>query len=382
MRRFGLAVALVLLGGVAAGAQKRVPLATGRVGVATRVFHPKAERNWRQAEHQELRVWVWYPAAENAVETQQVIGPADAALFEAGMAAKDAAFAPDANAGNPAGRVYPLILLSHGAGGSAEQMAWLATRLARAGFIVAAVDHPGNNADEPYTKEGFALWWERATDVSEALDGMLADREFGPRIDKTRIGAAGYSLGGFTVLQLAGAETDINSYFDLCGTEGEATIDADTTICHVRETRGMGTPEQILRAVRKTSPISLAMSSGSFADDRVDAVFAIAPALAFTFDEDSLRGIQVPVEEVVGKLDRVAIARDNADYIHAMVHGSRETVLPGVNHDTFLDTCTALGKQKMPEFCGDDASANREDVHERVADMAVRFFDKELQVGR
>jgi len=100
------------------------------------------------------------------------------------------------------------VLLSHGTGGSAVQMAWLGMELARHGYIAVAVNHPGNNATEPYTAEGFALWWERATDLSEVLDGMLADATFGARIDARRVGAAGFSMGGYTVLELAGARNE------------------------------------------------------------------------------------------------------------------------------------------------------------------------------
>ena len=78
---------------VSAGAsksEKNRPPMEFKAGVTTRVFHPKVKRNWRGAEHQELRVTVWYPAAENAVEVQQVIGPPDGPLLLAGKAAEHA----------------------------------------------------------------------------------------------------------------------------------------------------------------------------------------------------------------------------------------------------------------------------------------------------
>jgi predicted dienelactone hydrolase len=371
MRRLALILALIVLA-TTASAQKRAKLPPLHAGITERVFHPAEPRNWRQAEHKELTVTIWYPAPDTTTETPQVIGAPEAPLFEAGIAAKDAALAPNAPS-------YPLVLLSHGTGGSAEQLAWLGTALARAGYIVAAVNHPGNNSHEDYTVEGFTLWWERATDVSQVLDGMLADKEFGPRIDKTRIGAAGFSLGGYTALELAGAQTDINEYFNLCTPNAEDRPDMDTTVCHIEETRNMGTPIEMLRKTRKTSAESIARSNKSFEDDRIAAVFAIAPAVGFTLDEDSLHNLNLPVELVVGKLDRIANARDNADYIHAMVHGSRETALPGVNHYTFLDTCTTAGKEQLKTYCADAPSTDRNAVHAQVASMALKFFDRELR---
>jgi predicted dienelactone hydrolase len=358
-------VALLACAGVMQAEKK--PAAPLHVGVTTRAFHPKDIRNWRGDDQKDLRCAVWYPVAETAVETKQVVGPPGAPLFEAGMAATDAP---------PAKGVRPLILLSHGTGGSALQVAWLATALARSGFIVVAVDHPGNNSNAKMTPEGMALWWERATDLSQVLDGMLADSEFGKLVDKERVGAAGFSIGGFTVLQLAGAQTDIAAFFAQCHDK------PDTAGCVVPEMKslpaGVNTPADILHAVRKTSGESLARSGDLFSDDRVGAVFAIAPALAFTFTQESMRAIRLPVEMVVGDDDRIAPAKENAAYAKSQIRGAKLTTLPHVSHYTFLDTCTAEGKQKLERYCED--SAERDAVHDRVAGMAVAFFERALKV--
>jgi predicted dienelactone hydrolase len=365
----GAAVAGLVLMGVARA--EKQPAAATHVGVTHKVFHPKASRNWRGDEQKDLRCIVWYPAAEMAVEVPQLVGPPNAPLFEAGSASPNAALAPSMN-----GR--PLILLSHGSGGSAIQMAWLGTELARAGFIAVAVDHPGNNSGSPLTPEGFILWWERATDLSQVLDGMLADDEFGKRIDQSRMGAAGFSLGGYTVLELAGAQTDISILFDMC------RQNPDTAACTAPEMRSLPadlkTPEGLLHAVRKTSGESLARSADLFSDDRIGAVFAIAPVLGFTQTEESLRAIRLPVEMVVGDDDRNAPAKDNASYIRANIRGAKLTLLPHVRHYTFLDTCTAAGKQELGQVCDDDKAIDRDAVHAQVAAMAVTFFRKALRV--
>ena len=64
------------------------------------------------------------------------------------------------------GRARGTILVSHGSGGAARQMAWLNEPLAAAGFLAIAVDHHGNNLVDGYLAEGFARWWERARDLS------------------------------------------------------------------------------------------------------------------------------------------------------------------------------------------------------------------------
>ncbi len=364
MRRLFCAMfALLLILPLANAEKKSVP--APHVGVTTRVFHPTAMRNWRGDAQKSLRCTIWYPASDTAVEVRQTVGDPSDPLFEAGMAAPGAPFAPSVYA-------WPLVLLSHGTGGSAIQLAWLGTALARAGFIAVAVDHPGNNSLAPMTPEGMALWWERATDLSEVLDGMLADGEFGPRIDPKLVAAAGYSLGGYTVLEIAGARTDIQRLFELCAKND------DNAVCHVPEAHGMGSVDDILRATRKTSGESLARSGESFRDPRIKAVFAIAPALGFTLTEESLREIKRPVEMVVGDADRIAPADTNADYVQTYVHGAGVTLLPKVSHYTFLDTCTAAGKKVLPRYCADDV--DRDAIHAQVAGQAVGFFVKTLRL--
>lgn len=341
-----------------------------KAGLMTRVFHPKQPRNWRGAEHKELHVTLWYPASAEAHELPQTMGPPNAPLMLLGTAAPNAEFAPSLNK-------LPLILLSHGTGGSAQQMEWLGRVLARAGFIAAAVDHPGNNATEPYTAEGFTLWWERATDLSNVLDGLLADVEFGPRIDTTRIGAAGFSIGGYTVMELAGAQTDVSVLYDECRQH------PDQAVCNVAEIRKLGTWQQLLEATRRSSGESLARSADSFRDPRIAAVFAIAPAVSETQTRDSLHAVRIPVEIVVGAADPIAPAGYNADYLQANMRGARETVLPGnVSHYTFLATCTAAGKADVHPYCDDAPEIDRDKVHAQVAGMAVTFFTRSLRMGK
>lgn len=341
-----------------------------RAGLMTRVIHPAQPRNWRGAERKELHVTLWYPAAVEAHELPQTMGPPDAPLMVMGSAAPNAEFAPSL-------AKLPLVLLSHGTGGSAQQMAWMGTALARAGFIAAAVDHPGNNATEPYTAEGFTLWWERATDLSNVLDGLLADPEFGPRIDPTRVGAAGFSIGGYTVMELAGAQTDLSVLYDDCRKH------PDQVVCNVPEIRKLGTWQQLLETTRKSSGESLARSADSFRDPRIKAVFAIAPAVSETQTSESLRAIRTPVEIVVGAADPIAPADRNADYLQANMRGARETVLPGnVSHYTFLSTCTAAGKAGVHPYCDDAPDVDRDKVHAQVAGMAITFFTRSLHIGK
>ena len=120
------------------------------VGAATRRFVPQGMYNWRGAATHALVTSLWYPAVGGTSTSEHDIGPLGSPLFRLGAWADDA---------EPASGRFPLIALSHGTGGSAQIMAWLARALASRGYVVAAVNHPGNNALEEYTAEGFLIWW-------------------------------------------------------------------------------------------------------------------------------------------------------------------------------------------------------------------------------
>ena len=339
---------------------------TYKVGVAQRRFVPREPYNWRLAKTHVLLATVWYPASAASREEPQWIGEPGSAFAAAGIAAPDAA-----PAATPAG--FPLIVISHGTGGSALAMAWLGTRLAAHGFIAVAVNHPGNNALEPHTVHGFTLLWLRARDLSAVIDGMLADRRFGPRIDTRRVGAAGFSLGGYTMMEIAGGRTS-PAFFDLCSRHpGNRNCKAPPEF-----------PTLVTDAVRllKTDPGYRAAVHGageSYRDPRVRAVFAIAPPARTLFVRGSLEKISIPVEIVAGSADPIEPVAYNAKYLAAHIPGSKLVLFPGAAHYTFFATCTAMGKKAQPGLCDDPAGIDRDQIHERAAGLAVAFFSAHLR---
>jgi predicted dienelactone hydrolase len=188
-----LAVGVGMIGILAAGCAQAAP-----VGETHRVT-AESTASLRDAKHRaELRITVWYPAAADAVERPLVVGPPERPLFDIGAVAPNAAFAAD-------GARRPVILLSHGFGGTARIMGWFGIAMARSGYIVVAVDHPGNNAADEMTVPGATLWWDRAEDLRAALEATQRDPDLGAHMDMSRVGVAGFSAGGFTALVAAGA---------------------------------------------------------------------------------------------------------------------------------------------------------------------------------
>lgn len=338
-----------------------------KVGVMHRQFTPPEPYEWREAKTHALVTDIWYPADPAANEQMQWIGSADAPFAKGAKAAPDAALVPGAEK-------FPLILLSHGIGGSSAMMAWFGAALASHGYIAAAVNHPGNNALEDYTIPGAVFWGQRTHDLSALLDLLLNDATFGPRIDAKRVGAAGFSLGGLTVLELAGGIAEFSRYQDFCKSPKADGMCVDTI-----EYPGLLAN---VTALAKTDPgiqAAFAENSKSHRDPRIRAIFAMAPALGPAFDPDSLAKISVPTQIVAGAVDNVVPVDSSAKFFAAKIPHAQLTVYQAVGHYTFLATCAELGNRTKPQLCIDQAGILRDEIHTQTVTMAANFFNVNLK---
>lgn len=220
--RFLTVVAVLLLGlATPASAAESAALLRpeGRYPIGSRTLHltdTSRADPWVPSERRELMVSLWYPAfpigeraeyltAAESAATVKGLGldlPADALQRVGVHARKDAPALP------PAGRGWPLVLLSPGAGNSRTTLTTLAENLAANGFVVAAIDHayeaynvefPGGRLLQCLACQAPGEPWptameNRAKDISFVMDTVLGQRS--PRIDRTRVGMAGHSAGG------------------------------------------------------------------------------------------------------------------------------------------------------------------------------------------
>ena len=334
------------------------------VGMVTCNFKDEKRRNWQGTGPRPLRTAIWYPAATTATKKETIFGgPPEQEVFA------PVTVSPDAEISR-AVQEYPLVLLSHGTGGSAMQVMWLGYYLAARGYIVAAVNHHGNTAAEQQrAAQGFLLYWERARDLTAVLDRLLADPVFGARIDRNRIGAAGFSLGGYTVILLAGGVFNLREFGAFCSSRRR-----DFTCGPQPEFPDAPT---LFAKLKKADPLvqeSLGHASDSYRDRRIKRVFAIAPALGGGFTKVGLSKVKIPVRIIIGRADKVAPLPTNAQRYANLIKGASLVVLPGeIGHYTFLAECTDHGKVVL-DICRDAERIDRALVHRQVAQLAFEFF--------
>ncbi|HVW97422.1 MAG TPA: hypothetical protein VHA56_15725 [Mucilaginibacter sp.] len=296
---------------------------------------------------------VWYPTSDTVTQKDRAFSP-----FVRMYTVRDGHF--------PENKM-PLVFISHGAGGGRLTLEWLADKLVQNGFIVAAVDHYGNTFDHP-TVEGFMEPWQRPQDISFALTSLLADKNLEKIIDRRHLGIAGFSIGGYTTLALAGGEINIEALKAYYKTpRGAKELD-------IPEFPGLSAyldKPELMESFKNAPPLK---------DKRFCVFFAICPAAGQGFiSKQQVEKIDAPVYIVAAQSDSIAPTATNALKYHQLIRHSKYYVVKGkVGHYVFLNEAADELKKEEPIFFMDDPSVSRRQVHNDVSEMAVRFFKNNL----
>lgn len=277
-------------------------------------------------------------------------GASAASTLVGGLYAVEAAWGLPAAPGR-----RPLIVLSHGHGGSMWGHHHLAAALARAGNLVLVLEHVGDSYRDQRAFESGRALLGRPRQVSAALDAVLADPVAGPLADPARIGVAGFSAGGWTALVLAGARPDLSRFAGYCRRHP-----GDGEICAPRVNPGVARPEPPR-------------------DRRVRAAFAMAP-FAVPLSPESFREVTAPLALAWGSADRVLLPEENAEAILPGLATLRlRRRVEGAGHWVFLAPCTSALASRVGELCADPPGIDRAAVHRQVAADAVAFFAEALR---
>ncbi|HZH44813.1 MAG TPA: dienelactone hydrolase family protein [Lysobacter sp.] len=255
------------------------------------------------------------------------------------------------------GKNLPVVLISHGNGGSAESHLDLAMDLASAGYVVAAPTHAGDNYADPSRQSSPELFSQRAGQMRATLDYVLKTWAGAAHVDGRRVGAYGLSAGGFTVLTLAGGVPNMGIIPAHCAR----------------------TPEFICKVLAhvKSPLLRTASGAGTFgADERVRAAVVAAPGLGFTFANGGLANVGIPVQVWSGTLDdSVPFATNTKVVLEGLGSRAEGHVVQGAAHLSFLAPCGLL---KPPGPCSDPAGFDRAAAHASMNAKVIRFFNHHL----
>jgi predicted dienelactone hydrolase len=312
-----------------------------------------------------LHVALWYPTDDTRPSTAVAENP----VFYGVAVVKDAA---------PEKGPLPLILLSHGYGGSWRNLSWLAGALAQQGYIVAAPDHPGTTTRDRDPQKAAQLW-ERPRDLSRTIDVLLADPQLAGNIATNRIAAIGHSLGGWTVTESAGGHFDADRVMPDC----EARLGSIS--CKILTELGVGQSANATETLR-----------GDLSDPRIGAVVTLDLGPAQGFTPESLKAIRIPflviaagadVDKATAETGQISATNEDSRYVSQYLPKATSPYAEIADslHFSFMQICkpnaVEIIKEESPgeEFvCKDGGTRERKAIHEETLGMITAFLAKAL----
>ncbi|MFY9826470.1 MAG: alpha/beta fold hydrolase [Thermoanaerobaculia bacterium] len=260
-------------------------------------------------------------------------------LYPTAVPSAPTAFGPytiDASADAPiAEGPFPLVVVSHGNSGSHLAYRSFASHLARNGYVVAMLEHPGNNRNDNRLEGTYENLVNRPRHVRLTLDAVSLDAQFWGSVQPLNVAIIGHSIGGYTALAVAG-----------------------------------GTPWTETRQRVEVVP-----------DPRVRALVLLAPATAWYLPEDSLRNVTVPILMLTAEHDPFT-PRWHADLVLDRVPDrSRVTwrIVENAGHFSFLSPFPPPMRSAGFLPSTDPEGFDREAFHERLSAELLEFLDKKLK---
>ncbi|RUS58799.1 hypothetical protein EGN72_17910 [Pseudorhodobacter sp. E13] len=297
--------------------------------------------------------FVWYPTAQ----AEGAVAAHGNKVWQAVSVVPDAPLVAGA---------HPLVVLSHGMYGNANNQAWLAQALVAQGYVVAAVNHPGSSSFNKDPDQRRALW-QRSRDISRVIDYVMGGAGIGVEVEPARIFMAGHSLGGFTAVSLAGGQ------FDGAVFEASCAQAPDDLAC------GVFADWQIAQ-----TPEDLAQMEADLSDPRIAAFAVFDLGGAPFFSAPSLAAIDRPMLVIGAPEDMHGMNIDRESRgLAARLPSARLTYLEpaGLAHFDFLGECTEVGleilKEEEPEdaFVCEKGTTERAQDHQSIAAAVQGFFD-------
>jgi predicted dienelactone hydrolase len=295
------------------------------------------------------------------------LAPSASALGQAGVPAAPAVPVQQAAVEDPghapirvaiwspvSGTGLPLVVISHGTGGGPISHIDTAQALAKAGYVVVAPMHRGDNFQDDGAV-GTPEWLAgRSRDVSKTIDFMFARWNGRARLRPGRVGLFGMSAGGTTALIAAGGVPDLRTVTKQCAAQ----------------------PEFVCRIMKPQTPPGAAAPAWT-ADSRIGAAVVAAPGLGFAFAPDGLKAVHVPVQLWVGSDDETVPYETNGAVVRRQLGGKVEFHrVEGAVHLSFLAPCTA---ETPPPLCQDKPGFDRAAFHGAFNKAVVDFFDSHLR---
>lgn len=256
---------------------------------------------------------------------------------------------------------YPLVIVSHGSGGSNLSYKDIAISLAKNGFIVGMPLHPQNNHMDNTLEGTVTNYLNRPKHITLAIDKLLGTSGLNAYIDSEKIVVLGHSVGGYAAVAAAGGVANTRSLIEICKNTPLLT---DPYCAPVRD----GSLTQTI--IKGTK------------DPRIKAIIIMAPVGILFSTEGSLNNVDIPVLLLKAEKDEEVTEPYNADVIEKSLPNKEKLtsiMVSNAGHYSFLTSFPDFIKPELGLIAEDPKGFNRVEFQEKLGVIIVDYLNRVLK---
>lgn len=251
---------------------------------------------------------------------------------------------------------HPLVIVSHGSGGSHLSYKDVAISLAKNGFIVGMPLHPQNNYMDNSLEGSVTNYTNRPKHITLAIDTLLNASDINTYIDSDKIAVLGHSVGGYAAISAAGGVGDTSSLIKICRNSPLLT-------------------DPYCTPARDGSMTKTVIKSKK--DSRIKAIIIMAPVGGLFSTEGSLNDVDIPVLLLKAEKDKEVTEPYNADVIEKGLPNKQQLIsimIPDAGHYSFLTSFPDFLKPELGLIAEDPDGFNRAEFQEKLGAIIVDYL--------
>ena len=264
----------------------------------------------------------------------------------------------------------PVAVISHGTASNRQTFAYLAKHLASHGYAVVVPEHFEtstkkfskifNGLEGPPDPNTLLLLPQDITAVLDELESRAKSESELQSLDLQTVGVFGQSLGGYTVLALAGAELSRDKLENVCLTTVAERPILNTSM--LLQCRLLEVPAEKSLTVK---------------DERIKAVIAINPFTSHIFGETGLNKLQAPVLFLAGTDDYFvpALPEQIKPFQKLQIEDKYLVVMENGTHFSTLEMTDDGGGLPVPESL---IGADPKKAQPQINSLSLAFFNRYL----
>lgn len=254
---------------------------------------------------------------------------------------------------------FPIVVISHGSGGSNMVYRTLAMHLAQHGFVVCTPQHHFNNRFNNEWEMTLENLTHRPRHISMTIDAICKDQRFAGHLQQDQVAVVGHSVGGYAAIAVAGGIPDTKHFLAFC----QKPANQHNPYCVIAKNKGLQ-----------------AQAIEVQADSRIKVVVLMAPDTISFSGKGALDAVNMPILTLLAEKDGIPAQATLNVLLKGLPNTEKLThrIIPNAGHYSFLSPFPPTIQKMGSPAASDPAGFDREAFHAELNAEVLAFIQAAL----